>query len=95
MLGHPSLEGFQPAALSPRSLRAGAVNWDAVRSQFLMPPDVSVLNAANLCPSPAKVLETVVEYTELLDREPFPSYRSEDRPAPRNGRASCWPDSYA
>ena len=77
MLGHPSLEGFQPAALSPRSLRAGAVNWDAVRSQFLMPPDVSVLNAANLCPSPAKVLETVVEYTERLDREPFPSYRSE------------------
>ena len=42
-----------------------------------MPPDVSVLNAANLCPSPARVLETVVEHTERLNREPVPSYRSE------------------
>ena len=42
-----------------------------------MPPYVSVLNAANLCPSPARVLEVVVEYTERLNREPVPSYRSE------------------
>jgi selenocysteine lyase/cysteine desulfurase len=77
LLGHPSFEGFQPAALSTHSLRAGAVNWDDVRSQFLMPPDVSVLNAANLCPAPARVLETVLEYTQRLDREPFPSYRAE------------------
>ncbi len=77
LLGHPSLEGFQPAPLSARSLRPGAVAWDDVRSQFLMPPDVSVLNAANLCPAPAKVMESIVKYTEQLDRAPFPSYRSE------------------
>ncbi len=77
MLGHPSFEGFRPAPLSARSLRPGAVDWDAVRSQFLMPPDVSVMNAANLCPAPARVMETVVEYTERLDSQPFPSYRSE------------------
>ncbi len=77
MLGHPRFEGFRPATLSARSLRPGAVDWDAVRSQFLMPPDVSVLNAANLCPAPAQVLETVTEYTEKLDSVPFPSYRSE------------------
>ena len=77
MLGHPSFKGFRPAPLSTRSLRPGAVDWDAVRSQFLMPPDVSVLNAANLCPAPAGVLETVTEYTERLDSVPFPSYRSE------------------
>ncbi len=77
MLGHPSFEGFRPAALPARSLRPGAVDWSAVRSQFLMPPDVSVLNAANLCPAPAAVLETVFEYTERLDSVPFPSYRSE------------------
>jgi isopenicillin-N epimerase len=77
LFGHPSFEGFQPAALTTHSLRAGAVNWDDVRSQFLMPPDVAVLNAANLCPAPARVLETVVEYTQRLDREPFPSYRTE------------------
>ena len=42
-----------------------------------MPPDITVLNAANLCPSPARVLETVVEYTRRLDSKPVPSYRSE------------------
>ena len=77
MLGHPRFKGFQPAPLSTRSLRPGAVDWDAVRSQFLMPPDVTVMNAANLCPAPARVMETVVEYTERLDSRPFPSYRSE------------------
>lgn len=77
LLGHSSLEGFQPTPLSAHLLRPGTVDWDAVRSQFLMPPDVSVLNAANLCPAPAAVLESVVEHTERLDRAPFPSYRSE------------------
>ncbi len=77
MLGHPSFEGFRPAPLSSASVRPGAVNWADVRSQFLMPPDVSVMNAANLCPAPARVLEAVSEYTERLDSKPFPSYRSE------------------
>jgi len=79
LLGHPSFEAFEPTALSARSLQPGAVDWDAVRSQFLMPPGVSVLNAANLCPAPARVLETVAKYTERLDSEPFPSSRSEIR----------------
>lgn len=77
LLGHPRLDDFKPAPLTPTALRSGAVDWPSVRSQFLMPPDVTVLNAANLCPSPAHVLETVVEYTERLNREPVPSYRSE------------------
>lgn len=77
LLGRAGLDGFRPAPLSASSLRPGAVNWADVRAQFLMPPDVSVLNAANLCPSPARVLETVVEHTERLNREPVPSYRSE------------------
>ena len=77
LLGHPSMEGFRPGPLSKSSLRPAAVDWNDVRAQFLMPPDVSILNAANLCPSPARVLETVVEYTERLNREPVPSYRSE------------------
>jgi isopenicillin-N epimerase len=77
LLGHPKLDTFKPAPLARTALRTGAVDWPGVRSQFLMPPDVTVLNAANLCPSPAHVLETVVEYTERLNREPVPSYRRE------------------
>jgi isopenicillin-N epimerase len=74
--GSPRSNGFQPAPLRPSDLAPGAVDWAAVRSQFLMPPDITVMNAANLCPSPARVLENV-EYTERLNREPVPSFRSE------------------
>jgi selenocysteine lyase/cysteine desulfurase len=77
LFSHPRFEGFRPAPLSARSLRPGAVDWAEVRNQFLMPPEVSVMNAANLCPSPARVIETLVEYTERLDSRPFPSFRSE------------------
>jgi selenocysteine lyase/cysteine desulfurase len=77
LLGRVGWDALDPAPLSASSLRAGAVDWDDVRAQFLMPPDVSVLNAANLCPSPARVLEAVTEHTRRLDREPVPSYRSE------------------
>lgn len=77
LLGHPRFESFRPAELKASSLTEGAVDWSEVRGQFLMPPDVTVLNAANLCPSPARVLQTIVEYTERLDREPVPTFRSE------------------
>ena len=77
LLAHPRFEGFRAPMLDSASLRPGAVDWQAVRDQFLMPPDVTVLNAANLCPSPAPVLDTVVEHTQRLDSTPFPSYRSE------------------
>src|SRR5262249_26314365 len=33
--------------------------WKTVRDQFVMPDDLAVLNAANLCPSSAPVLETL------------------------------------
>jgi selenocysteine lyase/cysteine desulfurase len=42
-----------------------------------MPPELSVLNAANLCPSSAPVLKTMYDLTERLDREPVPTFRSE------------------
>ena len=44
-----------------------------------MPPELTVLNAANLCPSPAPVLETVYNYTKRLDSKPLPSFRAEMR----------------
>ena len=77
LLGHPRFRGFEAPALASQALRPGAVEWDEVRRQFLMPPDVSVLNAANLCPSPGAVLDAVAESTRRLDATPFPSYRSE------------------
>ena len=44
--------------------------WRTVRDQFLMPPDLAVMNAANLCPSPAPVLEAVYRNTKDIDADP-------------------------
>ena len=81
LLGHPALEGLArrtPAGPVARGSGAGqAVDWDEVRARFLMPPELSVMNAANLCPSPASTLQAVHDYTERMDREPVPSFRRE------------------
>ena len=82
LLGHPALQELAGATSDPRFRRAttpsgGAVDWEAVRAEFLLPAELSVLNAANLCPSPRAVLRSVYEDTERLDREPVPSFRSE------------------
>ena len=77
LLGHPALAGFRPAPLSAAELRRVAPDWERVREQFLMPRELAVLNAANLCPSPRAVLEEVYTDTERLDRDPVPSYRNE------------------
>ena len=44
--------------------------WSSVREQFLMPPDLRVMNAANLCPSPAPVLEAMYRSTKDMDGDP-------------------------
>ena len=77
LLGHPALAGFRPAPLSAADLQEQAIDWERVREQFLMPRELAVLNAANLCPSPRAVLESVYADTERLDRDPVPSYRNE------------------
>jgi selenocysteine lyase/cysteine desulfurase len=51
--------------------------WRSVREQFVMPEDLAVMNAANLCPSSAPVLESLEKATRALDREPSPTYREE------------------
>ena len=48
----------KPAPLPPAPAAPDEGFWSAVREQFVMPPDLAVLNAANLCPSSAPVLET-------------------------------------
>ena len=53
-----------PAPLQQTPERRDEKFWLLVREQFLMPPDLAVLNAANLCPSPAPVLEAVYRSTK-------------------------------
>jgi selenocysteine lyase/cysteine desulfurase len=42
--------------------------WSSVRDQFVMPPDLAYMNAANLCPSSRQVLETMYSNTEDIDK---------------------------
>ncbi|MHB1192036.1 MAG: aminotransferase class V-fold PLP-dependent enzyme [Longimicrobiales bacterium] len=90
LLGHPALRDLLPADMAGAMAgaaggsqlrwrpRPGApVDWAEVRAAFLMPPDVAVLNAANLCPTPLHVLRSLQEDEERLDSAPVPSFRSE------------------
>ncbi|MBI4477430.1 MAG: aminotransferase class V-fold PLP-dependent enzyme [Acidobacteria bacterium] len=44
--------------------------WKSVRAQFVMPPKLAVMNAANLCPASAPVLEKLSQWTKDVDRDP-------------------------
>lgn len=92
LIGSPVAHAFraaslpEPSPLPPAPARPDAKYWQQVRDQFLMPRELTVLNAANLCPSPAPVLQAVYDATRRLDREPVPSYRNEMHDAKETAR---------
>ena len=59
-----------PAPLAQTPDRPDERFWTSVREQFLMAPNLAVMNAANLCPSPAPVLEAMYASTKDMDRDP-------------------------
>jgi selenocysteine lyase/cysteine desulfurase len=59
-----------PEPLQPTPAQPDEKFWLSVRQQFLMPPDLGVLNAANLCPSSAPVLEAMYRSTKDIDGDP-------------------------
>ena len=59
-----------PAPLQQTPERPDEQFWLKVRQQFLMPTELAVLNAANLCPSPAPVLEAMYRNTKDIDGDP-------------------------
>ena len=59
-----------PAPLAQTPDRPDERFWTSVREQFLMPRDLAVMNAANLCPSPAPVLEKMYLSTKDMDGDP-------------------------
>jgi selenocysteine lyase/cysteine desulfurase len=54
----------------------GEAFWKSVRAQFVMPPDLGVLNAANLCPASRPVLEALRRETDSVDRDPSAQNRA-------------------
>lgn len=59
-----------PAPLPVTPAAPDEAFWLAVRGQFLMPPDLGVMNAANLCPSSAPVLDAMYRATRSMDGDP-------------------------
>jgi selenocysteine lyase/cysteine desulfurase len=76
-LARPELAWAKPSPLGPTPAGPDERFWASVREQFVMPRDLAVLNAANLCPSSAPVLEALEKATREMDREPSPAYREE------------------
>jgi selenocysteine lyase/cysteine desulfurase len=60
----------------------GESDWRRIRNRFVMPDGFACLNAANLCPSPAPVLEALSAATRLVDADPS----SHNRRKTRDGR---------
>jgi isopenicillin-N epimerase len=63
-----------PRSVSPAPPAPNEAYWASVREQFLMPADLAVMNAANLCPSPRAVVDAMVAATRDMDGDPsFPN----------------------
>ncbi len=63
----------RPSPLPPTPAVAAVTDerfWQTVRDQFVMPSDLAMVNAANLCPSSAPVLETLYRNTRDIDQDP-------------------------
>jgi isopenicillin-N epimerase len=65
-----------PQTLPPEGAAAGERFWQAVRGQFVMPPDLAVMNAANLCPASVPALRALSRETDDVDRNPSPQNRA-------------------
>lgn len=65
--------------LGPASSSTDERYWAGVRAGFVMPDGFACLNAANLCPSPARVLEAYFDSTRSVDRDPSPQNRQKTR----------------
>jgi isopenicillin-N epimerase len=74
--------------LPAQGAAAGEAFWNAVRAQFVMPPELAVMNAANLCPASAPVLQALTRETEDVDRNPSPQNRARLSQAKENTRTA-------
>lgn len=66
----PELAWARDAKLPPTPASPDEKFWTAVRDQFVMPKDLTMLNAANLCPSSGPVLDTLYKMTRDMDQDP-------------------------
>ena len=66
----PEITWAKSAKLPPTPSMPDEKFWQSVRDQFVMPKELTMLNAANLCPSSGPVLETMYRMTKDMDQDP-------------------------
>ena len=86
-------QNAQAPAFAPTISGTGEAFWKSVREQFVMPADLGVLNAANLCPASRPVLEALKRESDSVDRDPSAQNRArlggeKENPARRSPRSS-------
>jgi isopenicillin-N epimerase len=64
------------AAFAPTISGSGEAFWKSVRAQFVMPPELGVMNAANLCPASRPVLEALKRESDSVDKDPSAQNRA-------------------
>ncbi len=69
-------ENPQAPAFATGVSGSGEAFWTSVRAQFVMPADLGVLNAANLCPASRPVLEALRRESDSVDRDPSAQNRA-------------------
>ena len=67
------------AAFAPAPAAADEKYWSGIRDGFVMPQGYACLNAANLCPSPARVLDSYFGSTRSVDGDPSSQNRQKTR----------------
>jgi selenocysteine lyase/cysteine desulfurase len=77
--------GWAPSPVRPAPVAPDERYWAEVRSGFVMPEGFACLNAANLCPSPARVLDAYFDSTRSIDRDPS----SQNRQSTHQGREAA------
>lgn len=86
LFAHPGWAQPAPPPLPPQGAAAGETFWKSVRAQFVMPPDLAVMNAANLCPASGPALQALNRETADIDRDPSPQNRARLSQAKENTR---------
>ena len=71
-----------PQVTGPAPASPDEKYWKQVKAGFVMPERLAVLNAANLCPSPTRVLDAYFDSTRSVDKDP--SYQNRENT--RKGR---------
>ncbi len=65
LLARPASSFGAKASLPEAPADPGERFWAAVKGQFVVPPEIGVMNAANLCPAPFAVLEATSNPRDL------------------------------